>query len=474
MQQLTGLDAEFLAMESPAVYGHVGSVCLLDPSTAPAPLDLERLTSLIASRLHLVPLFRRRVIEVPLGLDHPYWVDDPDLSLDYHVREIALPAPGDDVQLTRQVARLHARPLDRAHPLWEIYLISGLRGGRVAVYSKIHHAAMDGIGGDDLLVAVLDPSPAGRKVPPAPPWRPEPLPSGVSLLGRSAASLAWQPVRAAKVGAGLLRHAPGLAAAVAERLPLPGPLRGGHDEPAHPGLLAPHTPFNAQISPHRRWAFADLSLPRVKQVKNRAGVTVNDVVMALTAGALRHWLLDHDALPDDPLIAAVPISIRTQEQTASYGNKVSAILARLPTDVADPWERLAAAAAAMTAAKHDHSTIPPTLLADATGFANPLLAEAGWRLAARLRLMERVNPWNLFVSNVPGPRVPLYYAGARLLGYFPISAIAHGQGLNITAMSYLDRICFGLLACRSLVPDLDVMAGYLGDELDLLDDAARG
>jgi WS/DGAT/MGAT family acyltransferase len=474
VQQLTGLDAEFLAMESPAVYGHMGSVCVLDPDTAPAPVDLERLTSLIASRLHLVPLFRRRLVGVPMGLDHPYWVDDPNFSLDYHVREIALPAPGDDGQLARQVARLHSRPLDRDHPLWEIYLISGLQGGRVAVYSKIHHAAMDGVGGDDMLVAVLDPSPQGRQLTPAPPWRPDPLPSGVSLLTRSAASLAWQPVRAAKVGAGLLRHAPGLAAAVAERLPLPSVLRGEDDGAPHPGLLAPHTPFNAQITPHRRWAFADLSLQTVKQVKQRAGVTVNDVVMALTAAALRRWLIEHGALPDRPLIAAVPVSLRTRQEAGTYGNRVSATLAALPTHLDDPVERLHAAAASMEAAKHDHSTIPPTLLADATGFANPVLAQTGWRLAARWRLMERVNPWNLFVSNVPGPTVPLYYAGARLIGYYPISAIAHGQGLNVTAMSYLDRICFGLLACRSLVPDVDLMAGYLTEELELLDRLTAG
>lgn len=470
MQQLSGLDAEFLAMESRAVFGHVGSVCVVDPSTAPEPFDLRRLTDHLASRLHLVPVFRRRVVGTPLGLDHPYWVDDPEFSLDYHVREIALPAPGDDDQLARQVARLHARPLDRARPLWELYLISGLAGGRAAVYSKIHHAAMDGVGGDAMLLALLDDTPTGRSLPPAPGWDPAPLPGGIQLLARSAVSLAGRPARALQLGTDLVRHAPGLASAVLDRLPLPASLRpAGPDDALHPaGLRAPDTPFNAPITPHRRYAVADLSLTDVREVKRRAGVTVNDVVMALVAGALRRWLIDHDALPGSPLVAAVPVSVRSADDRESYGNQVSAMLAALPTQTDDPLARLVAASAAMTAAKRAHGAIPPTLLADASDLAPPVLAVLGWRLAAQLGLMQRLNPWNLFVSNVPGPSVPLYYGGARLLGYYPVSAVSHGQGLNVTAFSYLDRLGFGLLADRSLVPDVDRLAGYLGAELALL------
>jgi diacylglycerol O-acyltransferase / wax synthase len=474
MQQLSGLDAEFLAMESASVFGHVGSVCLVDPSTADGPFDLQRLTDLIESRLHLVPVFRRRVVEVPLGVDHPYWVEDPDFSLEFHVREIALPAPGDAEQLARQVARLHARPLDRSRPLWELYLVTGVEGGRAAVYSKIHHAAMDGVGGDALLLAVLDPTPKARPLPPPPDWAPDPLPGALALLARSAVSLPRRPGRAVGIGIGLLRHAPALVSAALGRLPVAR--RSSPDAVLpHPGLRAPATPFNARIGPHRRVAFADLDLTAVKEVRRRAGVTVNDVVMALCAGALRRWLADHEALPDSPLVAAVPVSVRSEADRESYGNQVSAMLTALPTQAADPLDRLSGAAAAMTAAKRDHGAIPPTLLADAFELAPPVLAGLGWRLAARLDVMRRINPWNLFVSNVPGPAIPLFYAGAKVLAYFPLSALAHGQGLNITAFSYADRLCFGLLADRALVPDLERLAEYLRAELDdLLDATASG
>jgi WS/DGAT/MGAT family acyltransferase len=466
MQQLSGLDAEFLAMESPAVYGHVGSVITLDPSTSPVPFDLHRLTDHIASRLHLVPAFRRRLVMVPLGLDQPYWVDDPDFALDYHVRELALPAPGDDEQLARQVARLHARPLDRARPLWELYLISGLSGGRAAIYTKIHHAAMDGVGSDALMSAVVDTSPEGRDLPPPPPWDPDPLPRGSKLLARTAFSVARLPGRAATLGVGLVRHAPALAAAAAERLP--APLRPVDDGLPHPALRAPATPFNADITPHRRCAFSDVPFADVKAVKRRAGVTVNDVVMALCAGALRRWLSDHDALPEAPLVAAVPVSLRVEQHRETFGNQVSAMLAALPTNIADPLERLAAASAATAAAKADHAAIPPTLLADATALAPPVLAGIGWQVAVRVGFMRRVNPWNLFISNVPGPPVPVYYGGPLVTGYYPLSAIAHGQGLNITLFSYVDKLCFGLVADRSLVPDLDRIADHLAAELDVL------
>jgi len=225
MQQLTGLDAAFLAMETPAVYGHVGSVCVLDPTTAPEPLTLPRLQQVVLSRLHLIPPFRRRLVEVPLGLDQPYWIEDPDFDIEYHVRELALPAPGDDRQLTEQAARLHSRPLDRTRPLWELYLIGGLAGGRVAVYTKVHHAAIDGVSGNDLLAALLDRSPQGRDLPPAPPWTCDEVPGSLALLARSAVALTGQPLRAARMSAGLLRSLPALAALPARpRLPVIEPV----------------------------------------------------------------------------------------------------------------------------------------------------------------------------------------------------------------------------------------------------------
>src|SRR5947209_6711828 len=289
MQQLTGLDAAFLALETPSVYGHVGSVCVLDPTTATEPLTLERLTQLVSDRLHLVPPFRRRLASVPLGLDQPYWIEDPDFDIEFHVRELALPAPGDDHQLAEQAARLHARQLDRRRPLWELYLISGLRGGRLAIYTKVHHAAIDGVSGNDILAALLDLTPEGRDVGTPPPWECDQEPSGVGLLARSAVSFARQPLRAARFSYGLARSLPTLArTAPRPQLPVVDRLLGRDRNVvlSSTSLRAPSTPFNQSIGPHRRWAFRSMSLDDVKDVKNAAGVTVNDVVMALCAGAL--------------------------------------------------------------------------------------------------------------------------------------------------------------------------------------------
>ena len=242
------------------------------------------------------------------------------------------------------------------------------------------------------------------------------------------------------------------------------------------GLRAPPTPFNAPLSPHRRWAFADLPLGEVKKLRRGSdgqGLTVNDVVLALCAGALRRWLQLHEALPAAPLIAAVPVSVRTVDQKGGGGNRVSMMLASLPTNLAEPGGRLTAMHEAMRAAKDQHGAIPAGLLADVSQFAMPALANQAWRLSAKLRLFERVSPFNLFISNVPGPNVILYLAGAELLAYYPVSAVADGQGLNITVMSYRDTLYFGLVACRQLVPDLEVMAGFLRDELDALTEGSQ-
>ena len=448
------------------MFGHVGSLCIVDPATAAEPVTLDRLTRLVASRLPLVPPFRRRLVSVPLGLDMPYWIDDPDFDIEFHVRELALPAPGNDHQLRDQAARLHARPLDRARPLWELYLISGLSGGRVAIYTKVHHAAIDGVSGNDILGALLDVSPEGRELPFVE-WPHEAQPGNFNLLARSVLSLARQPMRATRLSLELLRSAPSVLRSSA-RPRLPFIARDASAVLSRPSLRAPKTPFNAPITPHRRFAFCALSLQDIKAVKNAAGMTVNDVVLALSTGALRRWLEDHDALPDSPLVAAVPISIRTPEQAGTAGNQISGMLAALPTHLASPLDRLRAVHESMRAAKEQHGALPADLLVDVTQFAIPALAGQAARLNERLRLLERANPFNLFVSNVPGPNVPLYFAGAELQAYYPLSAIADGQGLNITVISYRDSMFFGLIACRELVPDLDVMADYVQQELATL------
>ena len=474
MQQLSGMDASFLALETANTTGHVGGLSVLDPTTAAEPLTLARLTEVMAERLPLVPVLRRKLLNVPLGLDQPYWIDDADFDIEYHVRELALPHPGSDAQLAEQVSRLHAWPLDRSRPLWELYLITGLAQDRAAVYSKIHHAAVDGISGTELLTVLFDLTPAGRELPAAEPFRPERPPWLPVLAARAAMRLAWRPVQTVRITNELVRLLPTLApplnTLVGEIL---GLNRGdGAVIATRPGR-APATPFNRAITPHRRFAFRSVDLGTVKAVKKTFGVSVNDVVMAMCAGALRRWLADHDALPDQPLVAMIPVSVRDPASQGSLGNRVSAMLAPLPTSVADPGLRLRIVHSATKAAKAQQAAIPQGLVDQISDFAVPALTARAARVVFATGLLHRLPPFNLTISNVPGPNVPVYLCGARLIAHYPVSVITDGQGLNITLIGYLGQLHFGLVSCRELVPDIDALAGYLVDELALLAEVAE-
>jgi diacylglycerol O-acyltransferase / wax synthase len=474
MQQLSGLDASFLALETANTTGHVGGLSVLDPSHAPEPLTLARLTEVMAERLPLVPVLRRKLLNVPFGLDQPYWVDDADFDIEYHVREIALPRPGSDAQLDEQVSRLHARPLDHSRPLWELYLITGLAKNRAAVYTKIHHAAIDGVSGTELLTVLFDLTPAGREPPPAEPFRPAAAPALPVLAVKAAARLAWRPVQTVRVTNELVKVLPTLAPAVNTLVGgMLGLNRGdGSVIATRPGR-APATPFNRPITPHRRFAFRSVSLDTVKAVKNVFGVSVNDVVMAMCAGALRRWLLDHDALPDQPLVAMIPVSVRDPAGQGALGNRVSAMLAPLPTSVTDPGLRLDIVHSATKVAKAQQAAIPQGLVDQISDFAVPALTARAARVVFATGVLHRLPPFNVTISNVPGPNVPVYMCGARLLAHYPVSVVTDGQGLNITLVGYLGQLHFGLVSSRELVPDLDTLAGYLTDELALLAEAAE-
>jgi diacylglycerol O-acyltransferase / wax synthase len=474
MQQLTGLDASFLALETANTTGHVGGVSVLDPSGAPKPLTLARLTDVIAERIPLVPVLRRKLLNVPLGLDQPYWIDDPDFDIEYHVREIALPRPGSDAQLNEQVSRLHARPLDRSRPLWEIYLITGLARRRAAVYTKIHHAAIDGASGTELLTVLLDMDPGGRKLPVPVPFRAAPPPPRPVLAARAAARLAWRPVQTVQLTNQVIRWLPTMAPVVSTLVGgMLGLNRGDGEVIVTPLGRAPATPFNKPITPHRRFAFRSVDLESVKTVKNAFGVSVNDVVMAMCAGALRRWLTDHAALPSQPLIAMIPVSVRDPASKGALGNKVSAMLASLPTNVAEPDLRVELVHAATKVAKAQQAAIPQGLVDQISDFAPPALTARAARVVFATGLLHRLPAFNITISNVPGPNVPVYLCGARLIAHYPVSVVTDGQGLNITLVGYLGQLHFGLLSCRELVPDIDVLAGYLTDELALLLTAAE-
>ena len=489
MRQLTSLDAQFLAMESSRIYGHVGGLAVYDPSTAPGgEVTIQDITSLVEQRLHLMPPFRWRLAEVPLGLDHPYWLEDPDFDLDFHVRETALAPPGDDRTLAKQVARIFARPLDRRRPLWELYLIHGLQDGNIALLTKVHHAMVDGVSSAEMMTVLFDEQVEGREVvAPDRRRRTERVPSDVEMLTRGIAALPLQPLRALRAlpttlanledlpvisalpVVGRLSHLTTSAARrVARTLPvLPTPDGGVLGE--RPDVTTvPRTRFNGRVSAHRRYSFGSVSLDAVKAVKNAAGVTVNDVVVAICAGGLRQWLLAQNELPDAPLVAMVPMSVRTEEQAGTYGNRVSAMFVPIPTNEPDPRRRLELCHDQLKMAKDHHKALPADLLQDATRFIPPAIAARASRVALQLGAMQGVQPaFNVTISNVPGPRAPLYCAGAQMLSNNPVSVIAHGAGLNITCMSYRDHIDFGIIVDREQMQDawplLDAMQGALAE-----------
>ena len=486
MEQLTGLDTSFLSMETGATFGHVGSITLYDCSETDAGSLYDALRSALPRRLHLLPPFRRRLVEVPLGLDHPYWIEDPDFDLDFHLRHIAVPPPGTERQLADLVGRLAGRPMDRARPLWEITVIEGLENGLTALYIKIHHCTIDGVSGVELTQTLLDrsPEPAESEAPEQR-WRPDRIPTDAEMLARGLGALALRPGKAVRFAIKTAQNLGGVARTVGPfasalglgRLPWPlGPRRGPQvDAPAIPQTPAPRTSFNRSITPHRRWAFISLPLADAKRVKNAFGTTLNDVIMAMSSAALRRYLLERKELPGDPLIAMVPVSVRTELEKDTYSNRVSSVLADLATDIEDPVRRLMRIHEAMRAAKRMQEAVPADLLQDFSQFATPALSAQAARIVARTRIADRMNPpFNVVISNVPGPREPLYCSGARMRTFYPVSAIGEGQGLNITVQSYLDHLDFGLIACRELVPDIWDLTHYLAEALEELLKRADG
>jgi WS/DGAT/MGAT family acyltransferase len=477
VRQLTSLDAQFLAIESPRTVGHVSGLAILDPSTAPGGrLEVADVCRLVSQRLPLLPPMRWKLVQVPLGLDHPSWIEDPDFDIDFHIRDLALPPDADEEKLAEQVARIVARPLDRSRPLWELYLIHGLPGGRVAMLTKIHHAVVDGVSGAEILSALLDPSPEGRDVPESEPPRGERVPSDLELLGKALLGVPLQPLKALRAAPATLpylqalpgvRDFPGMGTVskVAQRLVPGAPSPDVLELATAP---APRTPFNGPISPHRRFAFGQLSLDRVKAIKDDYGFTVNDVVTALCTGAVRRWLIDHDALPAEPLIAMVPVSVRSQEEFGTFGNRVSVMVVPIPTDEPDPRRRLERTHDTLLTAKDRHKALPADILTDATRFIPPAVAARAARTTLSVLAGTR-PPINLVVSNVPGPQFPLFCAGARLEAHYPVSVITDGVGLNITVMSYMGHLDFGIVADRERVPDVWTMIEGLREELEAVE-----
>ncbi|HET6550503.1 MAG TPA: wax ester/triacylglycerol synthase family O-acyltransferase [Solirubrobacter sp.] len=441
--RLTGLDASFLALEKHGAHMHVGSVLVFE---GPAP-DYDEFAARIERRLHLVPRYRQRLASPPLGVARPIWVDDPHFNVGYHVRHTALPAPAGEDELRRLAGRVFSQQLDRDKPLWEIWLVDSLGDGRFALICKTHHALVDGISGVDILTVLLDLDPDAPDPPDPPPWSPRPLPSGGELFARALVERVSAPFELAR---DVLSH-PDRAGADAGRA------AAGLASMAAAGIAgAPASPLNARIGPHRRYAWVESELATFKAIKDALAGSINDVVLTVVAGALRAHLIRHGREPaGTELKAMVPVSVRADAARGALGNQVAAMYAPLPVGLEDPVERFRFVHGAMAGLKESGQAVGAQAITRLADAAAPTVLDQAARLQARQRF------FNLTVTNVPGPQVPLYVMGRRLEAFYPLVPLVLNTALGIAIMSYDGRIFFGLLGDYDELADLDALAADL-------------
>jgi WS/DGAT/MGAT family acyltransferase len=474
-QQLSGIDASFLYLETPETPMHVAGLTYFQLPEGFEGSFYRHFRRFFESRLHTIPIFSKRLAPLLYDLDHPGWVDDLDLDLDYHLRETALPAPGTEAQLEEVIGRLHANTLDRSRPLWQFYVITGLENGQGVLYSKVHHAAIDGGAGMAINKALYDVTAVPREVAPAPtkPAAPKPAPSSPTAV---------DPVKGiADIMGNMMRQqlkmweaAPAIVNAMTDAfLAKPGEMPKALGTLQSlvtqlPTLDAPKTPFNATITRERSYAARTISLGDAKAIAKASGAKLNDVVMAVCSGALRRYLQEKGQLPDKPLIAGVPISLREPGDTRQ-NNQVSGMLCQIATDIADPAERLAAIVRSSSQAKQLAGTFRDAVPQDFAFVGAPILLQLVMLVYGRSGLADRLPmPMNVTISNVPGPPMPLYCAGAKVTALHPVSIAAHGAALNITVQSYMDALNFGLTADRRAVPDVGRLGDYLVEAADEL------
>ncbi len=449
MQQLSGLDASFLYLETPTAPMHVSGICIYDPSTAPGgKVRFKQIIEHYVARAHLARCLRQTVVTVPFGLDHPWWLNDDSFDPEFHIRHLALPGPGDWRQLCIQVARLHARPLDRAHPLWESYVIEGLDGvndlppGCFAVFTKIHHAAIDGQTGNEIIKALHDLTPNTESPQPSEPWQVDSKPSTLGLLARAQLNALRQPFVFGKL---LLNTAPDIVRQ----------LIGSREGSLRGFPRAPRTRFNRTVSAHRVVEGVTLSLNDVKAIKNSFdNVTVNDVALTVCGGALHHYLSAHGELPRKSLVAMAPISVRTDAERQSAGNQVSSMLVALHTEIGDAQQRLLAVNRDTRRAKALSNAIGARTMTDYSQFVPSTITGLAARVASQVGLANRISPvFNCIVTNVPGPQVPLYQLGAKLVVNFGYLPMFDSCGLGHVINSYCGNVNIGVTSCREMMPD---------------------
>ena len=470
MQQLTGMDAAFLYAETPRAHMAGGGISIYDPSTAPGGrVTFKGILDHIDKRLHEARVFRQRLVRVPFDLDHPYWIEDPDFDLEFHVRHIALPEPGDWRQLCIQVARLVSRPLDLDRPLWELYVIEGLDNvegapaGSFALVTKVHHAAIDGMSGMEMTSAIHDDEPTGAPSVPAAEWLPETAPSTAELLWRAGVSNTLRPMHASRVVTRTIPQLGRLQRQIRQRTITPPP------------TTIPRTRWSGPVSAHRVFDAVSLELADLRRLKEGVpGATINDVVLTIVGGGLRSYLMGKGELPDDPLIAMAPISVRSEAERGAAGNMVSGMFTTLGTDVADPYDRLVAVREGTHQSKEFANALGARTLLDMADLMPGGLVGLGARTSARLSLANRLRPvFNTTVTNMPGPRHPLYMAGARLVAMYGAGMVVDGMGLIHPVMSYCGDITISFTSCREMLPDPAHYAACIRDSFDELAAAER-
>jgi diacylglycerol O-acyltransferase len=438
--RLSGLDASFLALEKDGAHMHVGSVLVFEGDAPP----YEDLRAHVEARLHQVPRYRQRLAFPPLAQARPVWVDDPHFNAGYHIRHTALPAPASEEELRRLAGRVFSQQLDRAKPLWEIWLVERVGDDRFALVCKTHHALVDGISGVDIVTVLFDLEPEPPPREPPPPWYPRPEPSAATLVGDALAERAGAPLEAARAAVSAVAS-PGRAAQL---------LRGLVSMAAAGVSGAPSSPLNTRIGSHRRYAWLDADLAQFKAIKNTLGGTVNDVVLTVVAGALRTHLMRRGGEPIE-LKAMVPVSVRADAERGALGNRVTTVYAPLPAQLPDPVERFRAVHSAIGDLKASGQAVGAEALTKLAGFAAPTVLDQAARLQARQRF------FNLTVTNVPGPQFPLYMLGSRLQAFYPMVPLALNTALGIAIISYDGRLFFGLLGDYDAMPDLDDVAADL-------------
>ncbi len=469
MERLSGLDASFLYLETRSLHMHVAMTTIFDPSTVPGGYSFTKMQALIASRTHSAPVFRRRLVEVPFRLGHPVWVDDLDFDIDYHVRRAAVPSPGGYLELGDLAGEITGHQLDRSRPLWEIWIVEGLAGGRIGLIAKMHHSTVDGVSGAELLSVLFDLEPDPAATPP-PPERPVDtrIPSGLELMGEAVVARTFRPF---EMTLDLLRTSQRLLNV--RRVRNEPQHRAAHSKAALP-LSAPRTSFNSALTRRRKVALTAIGLDDVKRLKNATGTTVNDVILAVCTGALRTFLMAGHELPDKPLVAVVPVSVRPEHGAPHGSNQVSSMFVQLPANLHDPIDRLMAIREGTKGAKEEHNALGADLLQNWAEYATPNVFASAARLYSRMRLADRHRPIaNLVISNVPGPDFPLYLGGAELVAGFPLGPVMDGMGVNITIMSYRRVLYWGIIACPETMPRVWDLAAAVPVALDELLEAAR-